>query len=121
MRRKYCTVDVVQKSKKMRHITLDSSGPDGCAFGSDDGRNNSEWKVVEEKVTWSGPGVKAGTGKGSTKATFTVPDKPGTYTVTANGTVKWSYHAKRAGGVVNKTENESGSGRFTIEVKEKKD
>ncbi len=116
MRRKYCTVDVVKKSKNMRQVELFSHGPDGCSFGTRDGRMRSDWSVAEEKVTWSGPGVKSGAGKRSHTAAFTVPDKPGTYTVTANGTVKWKFHAKRAGGSVNKTESESGSGSFTIEV-----
>ena len=115
-RRKYCTVDVVKKSKNMRQVVLNSSGPNGCDFGTSDGRMSTSWKVTEEKVTWSGPGVTAG--NPSYKATFKVPDKPGNYVVNASGTVKWHQDSKRAGGRVTNDESESGSGSFTIKVVE---
>jgi hypothetical protein len=112
-RRKYCTVDVVEKNKNMKQVVLHSHGPDGCDFGTDDGRLSTSWKVTEETVTWSGP-VKAG--KPSHSATFQVPAEPGTYSVSATGTVKWHQESKRPGGNVSNDETETGSGSFTIVV-----
>ncbi len=113
-RRIYCTKDVVEKNRRMKQVILHSHTPDGCDFGTADGRLHTSWKVTEEKVTWSGPGVKAGSP--SYRATFTVPAEPGNYQVSASGTVKWAQVSKRPGGTVKNNESESGSASFTIKV-----
>ena len=70
--------------------------------------------VTDETVTWSGPGVRAGTP--SYRATFTVPAEPGEHTISASGTVKWSFVRKTAAGRRTNQESESATGTFTIVV-----
>jgi len=110
--RQFCTREVIERNRNMRQVTLHNHGPNGCSWGTNDGRMSAAWKVDSEEVSWSGPGV---TGQG-TRALFTVPDKPGRYTVTASATTRWSYVRRAPGGAVRDSAVDRASATFTIEV-----
>jgi len=114
-RREYCTKDVIEKNRNMKQVVLFGHGPKGCSFGTEDGRMHAEWKVTEEKISWSGPGVSAAAG--SERAEFVVPAEPGSYTVTATGTVAWAYERNTPAGRTRQSETESSSATFTITVR----
>ena len=112
--REFCVTEVVERNRNMRQVELHSTGPNGCAWGTRNGRMSARWRVTSETATWSGPHVKAA--PGSTTATFTVPDEPGTYTVTARGETKWSYVRNAPGGTARDTATDTASATFTVVV-----
>ncbi len=111
--REFCVSEVVERNRNMRQVSVNNHGPNGCSWGTVDGRMSASWTVDSEQVSWSGPGVRSG---GGSSATFVVPDKPGTYNVTARGETKWSYVRRAPGGAVRDATTDRTSAVFRIVV-----
>jgi len=109
-----CAKTVIEKNKRNRSVNVAYANANGCSYGTSDGRLSSTWKAEEDEVTWSGPHIKAG--KPSNTATFTVPEEPGTYVVSADGKTEWKLDRKTAAGGASDKQTDRGSATFTIEV-----
>ncbi len=112
--REFCVTEVIERNRNMRQVMVSSHGPNGCSWGTVDGRMSAAWRVDSENVTWSGAGVRAPAG--STTATFVVPDEPGTYTVTARGETTWSYTRRAPGGTARDSATDRSNATYTIVV-----
>ncbi len=111
--REFCVNGVVARNKGMKQVVLTRHDEGGCAWGTRDGRMKAAWSVTDETVRWSGPV----TARGKTGAVFVVPAEPGTFAVSAEGVVTWSYVRTAPGGTEKKMATDGDRATFEIEVR----